>query len=96
MPELMASLPIAGVDGTMRRNRSGAVGSAHLKTGSLRDVTAMAGYVHANSGRRYVLVRSPTTPMPAPAALPSTRCWSGRSRTTESGRKGGADGQCAP
>jgi D-alanyl-D-alanine carboxypeptidase/D-alanyl-D-alanine-endopeptidase (penicillin-binding protein 4) len=56
MPELMASLPIAGIDGTMRRNRSDAVGSAHLKTGSLRDVVAMAGYVHARSGRRYVLV----------------------------------------
>ncbi len=56
MPELMSSLPIAGVDGTMRRNRSRAVGSAHLKTGSLRDVVAVAGYVLANSGRRYVVV----------------------------------------
>ena len=56
MPELMSSLPIAGVDGTMRRNRSRAAGSAHLKTGSLRDVVAIAGYVHARSGRRYVLV----------------------------------------
>lgn len=56
MPELVSSLPIAGVDGTMRRNRSRAAGSAHLKTGSLRDVAAMAGYVHAASGRRYVLV----------------------------------------
>ena len=56
MPELMASLPITGVDGTLRRNRSRAYASAHLKTGSLRDVVAVAGYVHANSGRRYVLV----------------------------------------
>ena len=56
MPELMSSLPIAGIDGTMRRNRSGAVGSAHLKTGSLRDVAAVAGYVLASSGRRYVVV----------------------------------------
>jgi len=56
MPELMSSLPITGVDGTMRRNRSRALGSAHIKTGSLRDVMAMAGYVHASSGRRYVLV----------------------------------------
>jgi D-alanyl-D-alanine carboxypeptidase/D-alanyl-D-alanine-endopeptidase (penicillin-binding protein 4) len=56
MPELMSSLPVAGVDGTMRRNRSKAYGSAHLKTGSLRDVVAVAGYVHAASGRRYVLV----------------------------------------
>ena len=56
MPELMSSLPITGVDGTMRRNRSRAAGNAHLKTGSLRDVAAFAGYVHAASGRRYVLV----------------------------------------
>ncbi|WP_369825334.1 D-alanyl-D-alanine carboxypeptidase/D-alanyl-D-alanine-endopeptidase [Acidovorax sp. T1m] len=55
MPELVASLPIAGVDGTLRRSQSRA-GAAHLKTGSLRDVMAVAGYVHAASGRRYVLV----------------------------------------
>ncbi len=56
MPELLSSLPIAGMDGTLRRSQSRAAGSAHLKTGSLRDVAAMAGYVHAASGRRYVLV----------------------------------------
>ena len=55
MPELVASLPISGVDGTLRRSQSRA-GMAHLKTGSLRDVMAVAGYVHAASGRRYVLV----------------------------------------
>jgi serine-type D-Ala-D-Ala carboxypeptidase/endopeptidase (penicillin-binding protein 4) len=56
MPELMSSLPLAGVDGTLRRARGEAVGVAHLKTGSLRSVTGVAGYVHAASGRRYVLV----------------------------------------
>ncbi|EER58314.1 D-alanyl-D-alanine carboxypeptidase / D-alanyl-D-alanine-endopeptidase (penicillin binding protein 4), partial [Acidovorax delafieldii 2AN] len=55
MPELVASLPIAGVDGTLRRSQSRA-GAAHLKSGSLRDVMAVAGYVDAASGRRYVLV----------------------------------------
>ncbi len=55
MPELMASLPVSGVDGTMRRTKT-LVGRAHLKTGSLRDVTAVAGYVLAPSGRRYALV----------------------------------------
>ena len=55
MPELVSSLPISGVDGTLRRSQSRA-GVAHLKTGSLRDVLAVAGYVHAASGRRYVLV----------------------------------------
>ena len=56
LPELASSLPITGVDGTLRRVRNRAQGSAHLKTGSLRDVTAVAGFVHGRSGRRYVLV----------------------------------------
>ncbi len=55
MPELMSSLPLVGVDGTLKRSRAGNA-SAHLKTGSLKEVTALAGYVHAASGKRYVLV----------------------------------------
>ncbi|MCJ0765874.1 D-alanyl-D-alanine carboxypeptidase/D-alanyl-D-alanine endopeptidase [Variovorax terrae] len=56
MPELVSSLPVTGVDGTLRRSKARAVGAAHLKTGSLRDVAGVAGFVHAASGRRYVLV----------------------------------------
>ena len=56
MPELMASLPISGVDGTLKRAKFAKPGSAHLKTGSLNEVTAIAGYVHGASGKRYVLV----------------------------------------
>jgi D-alanyl-D-alanine carboxypeptidase/D-alanyl-D-alanine-endopeptidase (penicillin-binding protein 4) len=55
MPELMSSLPIAGVDGTLRRSRA-TPGRAHLKTGSLRDVAGVAGYVLSDSGKRYALV----------------------------------------
>jgi D-alanyl-D-alanine carboxypeptidase/D-alanyl-D-alanine-endopeptidase (penicillin-binding protein 4) len=55
MPELMSSLPVAGVDGTLRKSK-GTPGRAHLKTGSLRDVVGVAGYVLADSGRRYVVV----------------------------------------
>jgi D-alanyl-D-alanine carboxypeptidase/D-alanyl-D-alanine-endopeptidase (penicillin-binding protein 4) len=55
MPEFMSSLPIVGVDGTMRK-RNGAAGAAHIKTGLLADTRAIAGYVHAASGRRYVVV----------------------------------------
>jgi len=55
MPDLMASLPASGLDGTLRRSRMGA-GLAHLKTGSLRDVQALAGYVHRPDGQRLVLV----------------------------------------
>lgn len=54
MPEFVASLPISGMDGTLRRSKASA--NAHLKTGSLRDTNALAGYVHGNSGQRYVLV----------------------------------------
>jgi D-alanyl-D-alanine carboxypeptidase/D-alanyl-D-alanine-endopeptidase (penicillin-binding protein 4) len=55
MPEFLASLPIAGVDGTMRRSRA-SPGRAHLKTGSLRDVIARAGYVLDDRGQRHVFV----------------------------------------
>jgi len=60
MPEFVSSLPISGLDGTLRRSPGMAVakvvGRAHLKTGSLRDVTAVAGYLLAPDGKRYVLV----------------------------------------
>ncbi len=66
MSELMSSLPISGVDGTLRRSRA-ATGRAHLKTGSLRDVAGVAGYVLSNSGRRYVLVAIINHPQAAAA-----------------------------
>lgn len=56
MPDLMASLPINGVDGTLRRAKTRSNGYAHLKTGSLNEVVAVAGYVHAAGGKRFVLV----------------------------------------
>lgn len=55
MPDLVASLPASGTDGTLRRSQAPA-GRAHLKTGSLRDVAGVAGYVLGDSGRRYLLV----------------------------------------
>ncbi len=57
-PELLASLPQAGVDGTMRRRLQGtrAAGRARLKTGTLRDVTALAGTVRDVRGDDWVLV----------------------------------------
>src|SRR5690606_3542979 len=58
MPEFISSLAISGVDGTMRRRlRQDQVrGMAHLKTGTLRDARALAGYVLGASGRRYIVV----------------------------------------
>jgi len=55
MPDLAASLPALGLDGTLRRARRN-VGLAHLKTGSLNEVSGVAGYVHGAQGRRWVLV----------------------------------------
>jgi serine-type D-Ala-D-Ala carboxypeptidase/endopeptidase (penicillin-binding protein 4) len=67
MPELLSSLPLAGVDGTLRRARGDAVGVAHLKTGSLRDVAGVAGVVHGASGKRYLLVAIANHPQAAAA-----------------------------
>lgn len=52
------SLPLAGVDGTMKNRLVGEELSARawIKTGSLDGVRAIAGYVDASSGRRYVVV----------------------------------------
>jgi D-alanyl-D-alanine carboxypeptidase/D-alanyl-D-alanine-endopeptidase (penicillin-binding protein 4) len=57
-PEFTASLPIAAVDGGMqKRLRDSSVASrARLKTGTLRDVTALAGYMKDDSGRALVVV----------------------------------------
>ncbi|WP_157271966.1 D-alanyl-D-alanine carboxypeptidase/D-alanyl-D-alanine endopeptidase [Azohydromonas aeria] len=66
MPEFMASLPIQGLDGTLRR-WAGEPGRAHLKSGSLRDVAAVAGYVLGRSGRRHVLVATVNHPQAAAA-----------------------------
>jgi D-alanyl-D-alanine carboxypeptidase/D-alanyl-D-alanine-endopeptidase (penicillin-binding protein 4) len=58
MPEFMASLPLAGVDGTMskRANDTGAAGRAHVKTGYLDGVRALAGYVLDRRGKRVIVV----------------------------------------
>lgn len=58
MPEFISSLPLAGYDGTMRQRLQtrSVAGNAHIKTGSLNEVRAIAGYVLAASGRRYAVV----------------------------------------
>jgi D-alanyl-D-alanine carboxypeptidase/D-alanyl-D-alanine-endopeptidase (penicillin-binding protein 4) len=56
--EFQASLPLAAVDGTLRRRfrNGGMEGRVRMKTGSLEDVSALAGYVSSVSGRNYVAV----------------------------------------
>lgn len=57
-PELMTSMPIVGVDGTMGRRlkNSPAEGRARIKTGTLKNVVAVAGYVQDQGGRWWVVV----------------------------------------
>jgi D-alanyl-D-alanine carboxypeptidase/D-alanyl-D-alanine-endopeptidase (penicillin-binding protein 4) len=58
MPEYLSSMSLAGLDGTLRRRfaKTELVGQAHLKTGSLDHVTAIAGYLQSRSGRRFAVV----------------------------------------
>ena len=51
------SLPIAGVDGTLAHRMKGtaAAGQAWLKTGTLADARALAGYVKGRSGTVYAV-----------------------------------------
>ena len=58
MPEFVASLPINGLDGTMRNRVRGTTmsGRMHVKTGSLDEVAAVAGFVYSQSNTIYTVV----------------------------------------
>jgi len=58
MPEFVASLPLVAVDGTMRKRLGNAdiAGRAHIKTGTLTGVRAIAGYVLDARNVRQVVV----------------------------------------
>jgi D-alanyl-D-alanine carboxypeptidase/D-alanyl-D-alanine-endopeptidase (penicillin-binding protein 4) len=58
MPEYLASMSISGLDGTLSRRfrNTELIGTAHLKTGSMDHVTAIAGYLQSRSGRRLAVV----------------------------------------
>ena len=57
-PEFEASLPIIGVDGTLKKRlrESAVTNHAHLKTGSLEGVKTVAGYVQSRSGKKWIVV----------------------------------------
>jgi len=80
---LVDSLPIAGVDGTLvhRMTHGAATGQAYLKTGTLSDTRALAGYVRAQSGRVYAVSLIVTDPDAAKGtpALDSLVEWVARS-----------------
>ena len=56
--EFEASLPILGVDGTLKKRLTdkSSTGYGHLKTGSLEGVNAVAGYVQSRSGKQWIVV----------------------------------------
>ncbi|AVR94464.1 D-alanyl-D-alanine carboxypeptidase/D-alanyl-D-alanine-endopeptidase [Pseudoduganella armeniaca] len=58
LPEFQASLPIAAIDGTMRKRLkdSPAAGRARIKTGTLSGVVAVAGYVPDANGEECIVV----------------------------------------
>ncbi len=84
-PEVMASLPLAGMDGTMRSRLkdSPAAGRARIKTGGLNNVVAAAGYVLDAQGRLCIVVgminASPMKGSEGRAALDSLIDWVARS-----------------
>ena len=57
MAEFVSSMPIVGIDGTMKKrlNGSEATGRAHIKTGTLDSVKTAAGYALDAQGRRYAV-----------------------------------------
>jgi serine-type D-Ala-D-Ala carboxypeptidase/endopeptidase (penicillin-binding protein 4) len=70
--ELEASLPILGMDGTVKKRfkDNEIAGYAHLKTGSLEGVKSIAGYVKAHSGKQWIvvfLVNHPNAALAQPA-----------------------------
>ena len=70
-PWFEESLPVVGIDGTMktRLRMDPVAGQAQIKTGTLQNVRAIAGYVTAASGRRYALSLMINGKYPAERAL---------------------------
>lgn len=58
MPEFLSSLSLSGLDGTLARRfrEEPLTGKAHIKTGRIDDVAAIAGYLQSRSGGRYSIV----------------------------------------
>ena len=57
MPEFVSSMPIVGIDGTMKKRLkdADAAGRAHIKTGTLDGVKTAAGYALDAQGQRYAV-----------------------------------------
>lgn len=64
--EYISSLPIAGTDGTMRKRLKTTAmrGEAHVKTGTLNTVRAIAGFSRDNNGNTWAVVAILNDPKP--------------------------------
>jgi len=73
-PEFVASLPIAGVDGTLEKRMRGtaAEGKLRAKTGTLRGVSALSGYTSTADGELLafsIMMEHFVTPLPRIRAI---------------------------
>ena len=57
-PEFLASLSLGGLDGTLEKRfrEVGDPSRIRMKTGTLKDVSAIAGYIQGESGKTYAVV----------------------------------------
>ncbi|MCQ4313380.1 D-alanyl-D-alanine carboxypeptidase/D-alanyl-D-alanine-endopeptidase [Pseudomonas stutzeri] len=64
--EFISSMPLAAIDGTMRKRlrNTGVAGKAHIKTGTLNTVRAIAGYSRDNDGNTWAVVAILNHPRP--------------------------------
>ena len=64
--EFMASLPLVAMDGTMRKrlHRTPLVGEARIKTGTLNNVRAIAGFSRDSNGNSWAVVAILNDPRP--------------------------------
>ena len=92
-PEFTASLPIVAVDGGMRSRLRDSPARGRLKTGTLRDVSAVAGYVKDAAGRPLVVVAMINHPLAkkevARPILDALVDWVARSGSVSGARPGG-------
>ena len=87
MPEFISSLPIVGIDGTMKKrlNGSDATGRAHIKTGTLDGVKTASGYALDGQGQRYAvtfLINHPRS-QAGSAAIDALLIWVAQRRVGE-------------
>ncbi len=52
-PEYQSSFGLLGIDGTVKMRMKNYVGRARLKTGSLKDVSSIAGYLYSSDHKSY-------------------------------------------